>query len=285
MYERVSNRGQARPFEFLDGFGWRSKFSHFWQVGVLIKQIIWKKAKILNGFIRTHVRRSGESYDPAPWFDRFYGSGVSDRQTIASDKDVTSAQYHYASVELLITRYLVNHGISVQGASVFDIGSGAGHWINFYKKLGAEKCVGIDVSEHSVNFLRDEFRDDSSVQMNKVLFQDYLEKTTDQYDLINAIGVMFHVVDDVDWRRGLAVIANSLRDGGHLVVGGNFGVLNNINIQFDTENKINKRLRSKRVWAKTLKCLGFSKCVFYRNNAYLFINDTLPENNILIATK
>ena len=83
----------------------------------------------------------------------------------------------------------------------------------------------------------------------------------------------------------MAAIANSLRDGGHLVVGGHFGVLNNLNVQFDAESKINKRLRSKRSWEKTLKHLGFRKCVFFKNNAYLFVNDTLPENNILIATK
>ncbi len=251
----------------------------------MIKQIVWRKTKVLKGFVRKHLRRSGEPYDPAPWFDRFYGPGVSDRQTIASDKDVTSAQYHYASVELLITRHLFNHNISLQGTSIFDIGSGAGHWINFYKTLGAKRCAGIDISGNAAEFLRAKYRNDSSVQIDKGQFQDFLEETTEEYDVINAIGVMFHVVDDAEWTRGLAAIANSLRDGGHLIVGENFGLLNNVDLQFDSENRFNKRLRSQSVWTKSLKSLGFRECIYYRNNAYLFINDTQPENNILIATK
>lgn len=251
----------------------------------MINQIIFKRRKILDGLIRTYLRPSGAPYDPASWFDRFYGTGVSDRQTIASDKDAISAQYHYASVELLITRHLVNHGIGLQGASVFDIGSGAGHWIDFYRTLGAKQCVGIDVSENAANHLRDKFRDDGSVQIENGLFQDFLEETADKYDLINAIGVIFHVVDDSEWARGLAAVANSLRDGGYFIVGGHFGWANNVNLQFDSQNNFNKRLRSKRNWIRNLKSLGFRKFKLYRNNSYLFINDSLPENNILIAER
>ncbi len=251
----------------------------------MIRQYLWRKGKVLDGFFRTYIRRSGEPYDPAPWFDDFYGTGVSDRQTIANEKDAVSSRYHYASVELLMTRHFVNHQVSLKGASVFDIGSGAGHWLDFYKGIGAERCSGIDVSEGPVSHLMEKYRGDNTVQINKGLFQDYLEPAKEKYDLINAIGVIFHVVNDSEWKRGLAAIANSLNTGGHLVVGGYFGLLNNVNVQFDDENKVNKRLRSKSTWARELKNLGFTKLKFYSNNAYLYVNDTMPENNVLIATK
>lgn len=251
----------------------------------MIRQYLWKKRKILSGFLRTYIRKSGEPYDPAPWFDKFYETGVSDRQTIANEKDTVSSRYHYASVELLITRHFVNHQISLKGSSVFDIGSGAGHWLDFYKGIGAERCAGIDVSEGPVSHLREKYRDDNTVQINKGLFQDYLDSSKEKYDIINAIGVIFHVVNDSEWRRGLAAIAKSLSDGGQLVVGGHFGFLNNVNVQFDAENKVNKRLRSRASWTKELKKLGFRNFNFCYNNSYLFIRDTLPENNILIATK
>lgn len=251
----------------------------------MIKQFIWKQRKIQYGILRTYFGRSNEPYEPERWFDRHYGTGVSDRQTIANDKGMVSTQYHYASVELLITRHLFNHGVKVQDSSVFDIGSGAGHWIDFYKALGAAKCTGIDISEGPFNHLLEKYRGDDSVQINKGLFQDFLESTADKYDIINGIGVLFHVVDDAEWVRGLRAIADSLQDGGYLIVGGHFGFFNNINVQFDSENKVNKRLRSKRAWSKTLKSFGFKKFYFHRNDAYLHINEPIPENNILIATK
>lgn len=251
----------------------------------MIRQYFWKKRKILNGFLRTYVHKSGEPYEPAPWFDKFYETGVSDRQTIANEKDPVSSRYHYASLELLITRHFFNHRISLSGSSVFDIGSGAGHWLDFYKGIGAERCSGIDVSEGPVSHLREKYRGDNAVQINRGLFQDYLEASNEKYDIINAIGVIFHVVSDSEWKRGLKAIARSLSAGGHLVVGGHFGLLNNVNVQFDAENKVNKRLRSKSSWTKELKNLGFRDWKFYRNNAYLFIDDPLPENNILVATK
>lgn len=138
---------------------------------------MWKKRKILKGLIRTNRSRVDEPYNPGRWFDRFYECGVSDRQTIASDRDATLAKYHYASVELLITRHLVNHGIHVQDTSVFDIGSGAGYWLNFYKNLGAKRCTEIDVSERPTKYLRAKYNDDDSVEIKKGLFQDFLGKT------------------------------------------------------------------------------------------------------------
>jgi hypothetical protein len=73
--------------------------------------------------------------------------------------------------------------------------------------------------------------------------------------------------------------------GGVFVAGGHFGIFNGPSAQIDVSGNINKRLRSRRNWARTLTEVGFRRVDFYRNDAYLFINDNLPENNILVATK
>ena len=112
-----------------------------------------------------------------------------------------------------------------------------------------------------------------------------LDKLDKHYDLVNAIGVMFHIVEDVEWVNTIKVIGKSLRKGGLFVVGGHFGILDNVNVQIDHNSQINKRLRSRRHWRDTLKKAGFSRVDVYTNNAYLWIDDILPENNVLIATK
>jgi hypothetical protein len=107
----------------------------------------------------------------------------------------------------------------------------------------------------------------------------------DEYDIANAVGVMFHIVDDSEWQNTISAIANVLKKGGLLVAGGHFGLLDGLNVQIDKDGGINKRLRSKRRWVRALKEAGFRSIKVYRNNVYLWINDSLPENNILVATK
>jgi hypothetical protein len=80
-------------------------------------------------------------------------------------------------------------------------------------------------------------------------------------------------------------VAKALRTGGVFVARGHFGIFNGPSAQIDVSGNINKRLRSRRNWARTLTEVGFRRVDFYRNDAYLFINDNLPENNILVATK
>jgi hypothetical protein len=96
---------------------------------------------------------------------------------------------------------------------------------------------------------------------------------------------MFHIVDDNEWEDTIACIAKSLNKNGHFIVGGHFGYLDGLNVQIDQEGNINKRLRSRMRWKKNLKEGGFRKVLIKNNKSYLFIEDKLPENNILIGVK
>ena len=160
----------------------------------MIKQYFIKQKKIAKGFFFTYLKTKGQNYNDREWWDKFfYTRGISDRQTLSPTKNSISAKYHYCSVELLILKHFCNQGIVPKGSSVLDIGSGAGHWIDFYKSLGVVRTIGIDVSESSINHLKTKYSTDANA--------------------------------------------------------------------------------------------GFSDVKFYKNNAYLWINDILPENNILVATK
>ena len=111
-----------------------------------------------------------------------------------------------------------------------------------------------------------------------------INKLNSTYDVVNAVGVMFHIVDDFKWQNTIYSIGKVINKGGIFIIGGHFGILNGLNVQIDN-NGINKRLRSRKHWKKILKRAGFNHVKFYRNYSYLKINDTIPENNVLIATK
>lgn len=252
----------------------------------MIKQFLRKKTRIARGLLNTYFRKKGQSYCDTEWWDNcVYTEGISDRQTISPKKNPLSAKYHYASVEMQILKYFYNNKISINQSRVVDIGSGSGHWIDFYRSLGFSEIVGIDVSLSSVNYLKEKYRESTDVAIHHGKAYEILGKLDDEFNLVNAIGVMFHIVDDTEWINTIKAVVKVLRKNGLFIVGGHFGFLDGLNVQIDRNGQINKRLRSKRRWTDALRKADFSRVHVYTNNAYLWINDTLPENNVLIATK
>ena len=253
----------------------------------LVQRGLQRSRKLARGLRRSREAAgtaAGAPYDPRTWWDRrFYTRGVSDRQTLWDGQDPLSAAYHYASVELILLRELRRRRFDPRGASVLDVGSGAGHWIDLYLELGAARVDGVDVSAACVQHLRAKYAARPEVRVDHGLFQEVLAGRAGAYDLVNAIGVLFHVVDDAAWEAGLAAIARALRPGGLLVVGGHFGLLDGVDVQFDGEHGVNKRLRSRRRWCRALHALGFERVRVRANRAHLLIQDELPENNVLVA--
>jgi 2-polyprenyl-3-methyl-5-hydroxy-6-metoxy-1,4-benzoquinol methylase len=252
----------------------------------MIKQFLRKQLKIAKGIYFTFLNKKGKKYNDKEWWDKlFYTDGVSDRQTITQRKSPISSKYHYASVELQILKVLYNEELSLNDCTLLDIGSGSGHWIEFYSSLGVNQIIGVDVSKSSIDYLEEKYKDRPDISLYNGKIVECIDEVNTTLNFVNAIGVMFHIVDDSEWKKTIEKISHKLSEGGVFIVGGHFGLLNGINVQFDKDDSINKRLRSKAVWRRTLKNAGFTSVKFLNNPAYLHINDTLPENNILIAIK
>jgi len=250
----------------------------------MLKQYIRKKGVIAYGALQTIMRR-GRRYEDTTWWDEsFYTQGVSDRQTISPTKNPLSAIYHYHSIELQIIRHLFNTQDSVAGKNFLDIGAGSGHWIDFYRSLGAADCVGVDVSRNSVEFMKHKYSADARCEIQHGNALKFLEQCDRKFDFVNAIGVMFHIVDDAEWAETIRQIGNVLEPNGMFIVGGHFGLLDGLNVHISGDGEIYKRLRSRRHWAEILTKAGFRKPRYYKNNAYLAIDDPLPQNNLLIAS-
>lgn len=267
----------------------------------MIKQYLRRKAMLLRGIVYTYSGKDFKPYEDKTWWDKeFYVKGVSDRQTIHADKHRLSARYHYNSVESLILEYLYNHrvqksarlwGGKAQDSSfsehlrVLDIGSGSGHWIDFYQSLGVCRQTGIEVSASAAEHLREKYSAADGIEIYHGNALEVIPQLEGKFDVVNAIGVMFHITDDTVWTDTINAMANSVEPNGFIVVGGHFGWLDGLNVAVDDSGGIIKRLRSFRHWKRVLKKAGFRKIHLYRNNAYLWINDPLPENSILVAEK
>ena len=251
----------------------------------MLKQFITKKRKMLYGYVNRRFRRDDTFIDPTWWDDTFYSGDICDSRTLAPDKSKLASVYHYASIELLLSQFFHDRQVAITGSTVLDIGSGAGHWLRFYDNLGAAGIHGVEVSKNACTHLQEAFTAHRQIKIVNATALQYFKQSEQAYGLINAIGVMFHITDDMEWEATLAHAHAALSSHGHLVVGGHFGWLDNLFVQKDRDGAINKVLRSRKRWERTLRNIGFSQINFIKNNAYLRFKDTLPENNLLIAKK
>lgn len=165
-----------------------------------------------------------ERYDAKAFYDARYAVArdageFTDATAMKPGHSPLRTRYHYNAVENAILEALLP-APPPDGFSVLDVGSGAGHWIAFYRDaLGAGSVVGVEISTPAVEGLRERFATAGGVEIvdSDVSAEGFsLERT---FDLVNAVGVLYHIVDDDRWRRAVANLGDHLAPGGRLVVG------------------------------------------------------------------
>lgn len=244
---------------------------------------LYRVFKIVRGVLRTYLSKNHFSRKiDHLWWENYYAvNSINDAHTVEPGKALYPTLLHYNSVENIILGQLYNRGVQIDGAAVLDIGSGAGHWIDFYRNLGAKRIDAVELSSSAADALRAKYADVHDLTIHNRPASEL--EISASFDIINAIGVMFHIVDDTEFELTVRRLTTLLNPGGHLIVGGHFGWLDNLNVQFDVEGRVNKRLRSKRHWRRLLST--YTDIRVYANRGYKLIDATLPENNILIARK
>ena len=255
--------------------------------------------------------------DELKFFESFYAATVrgepTDRMTIGSISEPES-RFHYNAVENAIIRAISHHEPLPQGVlveawrfmqqrrelRVLDIGSGTGHWIDFFRNVYCVKqAVGIEFSASMVGHLRDKYRHVPEVEIQETdiarsgLTADDLGGT---FDFISAIGVMFHIVDDERWSAALRNLARVLKPSGLLLVGGEFGTATR-NVQFHKTDvfrtwkehaateataqvRVHKRVRSLAHWQAAAASSGLEMFNLIRSDADPRI--MTPENDVLV---
>lgn len=257
------------------------------------------------------VRKKKEQYNAKDFFNSYYSSAeggeFSDEVTVSLHYDGLSSKYHYNAAENAILEVFIKHRPG-QISHMLDIGSGAGHWIDFYiNTIKVKQVTGYDISPVCISRLKKKYENNDKVSIQEVDISSTDFKSEQKFDLVNAVGVMFHIVNDENWNRAVKNLASVLKPGGHLIVGGQFGWISQY-VQFhnsDNFNKledyksytsinelkeekadkvyVNKKVRSLSVWKKQASDVGLTyvDLVKTRENES-FIT---PENNMLVFIK
>lgn len=110
---------------------------------------------------------------------------------------------------------LTKAGISLAGKRVLDVGAGLGYFVERYVEWGAAQVTGVDITQASVETLRRRYPAHTFVQAD--ISSAELTLAGD-YDLVFAISVLYHIVDEHRFERALAHLCSRVGPGGHLVL-------------------------------------------------------------------
>ena len=243
-------------------------------------------------------RRSVHAYQAKDFFESYYSltDSCRDEHTISPDARPHLARFHYNQLENSIIEFLAEYQEALPLRQVLDIGAGTGHWTDFYlNAFLAEHVTAIEISAIAAQRLRERFPTDRVTVINQNVAD--AGPLPQKVDLINAIGVMFHIVDDEELERVVRHLAERMRPGGAFIISGCFAWISQ-NTQFHSHDAfstwaeardlpgngpllVDKRVRSIFFWKRLLKRhhLRILQMRRHRNSM------PGPENNILFAVR
>jgi 2-polyprenyl-3-methyl-5-hydroxy-6-metoxy-1,4-benzoquinol methylase len=155
-------------------------------------------------------------YDPEKyWADRYQEIDIT-KSGHVDLPEVYNAWLYRRKKERLM-QGLLKAGFDPKGASVLEIATGTGIYVEMWKRLGVKKLAGIDISENATNALKQRFPEYSFHKRD--LSQPGLVGTTGTgYDLVTAVDMLYHIVKDEDFPVALGNLAESCRPGGYFAI-------------------------------------------------------------------
>jgi len=104
--------------------------------------------------------------------------------------------------------------------TVLEGAVGVGAYEPLWKKLGVEHWVGVDLSQEAVEHLKRRFPDGSFVQVDLTAGESTLRTVLagQRFDLVTAIDVLYHIVDQLEFDRALTALVGRVLPGGHLLL-------------------------------------------------------------------
>jgi len=121
----------------------------------------------------------------------------------------------YRSMTDSVARALKRAGVSVTLGRVLDVGSGTGIWIDFWRRRGVAEITGVDLTATAVEHLRRRWPEYEFLQAD---VSDDAAGLPRARDIVSAMSVLLHIVDDTRFRRAFSNLAAALRPGGTLVL-------------------------------------------------------------------
>ena len=127
----------------------------------------------------------------------------------------------YRVRSIAFSRVLRNLPIDISKASVIDIGSGTGFYLNEWMKHNPRFLAGSDIAITACDNLRKKFKATEIYHLD-IGALDFQNPRSESFDIASAFDVLFHIVDDAAYYRAFKNIAGMLSPDGFLIFSDNF---------------------------------------------------------------
>lgn len=108
-------------------------------------------------------------------------------------------------------------GFQLGGSSVMEVATGTGVYVELWKQQGVKRMSGIDISEAATDHMKQRFPDYHFSKRD--VSEPGLESVVGNgFDLVTAIDVLYHVIEDEKFANALENLAQISKPGGLLVV-------------------------------------------------------------------
>lgn len=101
-------------------------------------------------------------------------------------------------------------------ASVLDVGSGTGFYIDCWEALEVGKIAGVDLTQVAVEGLRERFPRHTFYELD-IANPDSVSVLPERYDGISMMDVLYHITDDTDYERAIHNLYELLKPGGYFI--------------------------------------------------------------------
>jgi len=111
-------------------------------------------------------------------------------------------------------------GLHPKDVKVLDVGSGTGFYIDQWLEVGVSSVVGSDLTDVSVSRLRQVFSESKIILLD--ISAPLADPPSEQFDVISAFDVLFHITDDSGYEAAVSNIHSMLVPGGWFLLSDNF---------------------------------------------------------------
>ena len=123
--------------------------------------------------------------------------------------------WSYKAKVRALQKVLSNLEVNCEGKSVLDIGCGTGFWIEFYKAKGATSLVGFDITNISIEKLKEKFPQLEFYELD--IGEDEINLNR-RFDIINVFDVLYHIRDDLKFEKAISNIAKMSKKGSYIFI-------------------------------------------------------------------
>ena len=186
-------------------------------------------------------------------------------------------RYLYRMKDRTLSKVIRKLHLSLEKKSVLDVGSGTGFWIDYYLKRGVHCVYGCDISSVAIRNLKVLYSEFGNVFISETDFGSKFIPFNRKFDIVNAMDVAYHIVNDDHFDDFISNISKSLHPGGFVFLTDAF-LEKPINAPY-THVKYRTLYKYKEKFARnSIKILSLFPM-------YFFLNPPIDENALAVLMK